>query len=122
MMKWVNESGLAEILPELLKTKVYVGVSAGSMVTGPDLQLNISQQLYKEDLDQTENMNGLNLVVFYILPHYNSSHFSLRHKDTVTEVAKEIKNKIYALDDMSAVKVIDGAMEVISEGDFFELN
>ena len=27
--EWVNKSGLIEILPELLKTKVYVGISAG---------------------------------------------------------------------------------------------
>ena len=34
LMEWINKSGLAKILPELLKTKVYVGASAGSMVTG----------------------------------------------------------------------------------------
>ncbi len=37
LMEWVNRSGLAALLPELLKTKVWVGVSAGSLVTNPDL-------------------------------------------------------------------------------------
>jgi dipeptidase E len=53
LMEWVERSGLAELLPEFLKTKVYIGSSAGSMITGPNLLLNISQQLYKEDLDKT---------------------------------------------------------------------
>ncbi len=33
LMRWINESGLKELLPELLKNKVWVGVSAGSIVT-----------------------------------------------------------------------------------------
>ena len=34
LCRWMRESGLAELLPSLRKT-VYVGVSAGSMVTAP---------------------------------------------------------------------------------------
>src|SRR3989344_5585233 len=39
LMRWINKSGLIKFLPEMLKTKIYVGVSAGSMITGPDLAL-----------------------------------------------------------------------------------
>lgn len=122
LMEWVERSGLAELLPEFLKTKVFVGASAGSMITGPDLLLNISQQLYKEDLDRTENILGLNLVDFYILPHYNSPHFSLRTKENILNATKDIKNKIYVLDEESAVKVDGDKIEVISCGNFLELN
>ena len=52
LMEWLNKSGLAQILPELLKTKVYVGLSAGSMVTGKDLALIKSQILYGEDWER----------------------------------------------------------------------
>lgn len=122
LMEWVRKSGLEKILPEFLKTKVFVGASAGSMITGPDLLLNISQQLYKEDLDRTENILGLNLVDFYILPHYNSPHFSLRTKENILNATKDIKNKIYVLDEESAVKVDGDKIEVISCGNFLELN
>jgi dipeptidase E len=37
---WLHESGLAQKLPELLKTKVYVGASAGSMVVTHHLSFN----------------------------------------------------------------------------------
>ena len=49
LMKWITKSGLEDILPDLLKNKVYVGVSAGSMVTGKKLLLKISQDIFEED-------------------------------------------------------------------------
>ncbi len=122
LMEWVDKSGLEKILPELLKTKVYVGVSAGSMILSPDLLLNTLQKLYKEDLKRTENMNGIKFVDFYVLPHYNNSHFSKRTKENVLEATKDIKSKIYALDDNSAIEVIDGNTKIISDGDFLEVN
>lgn len=122
LMEWVGKSGLAGLLPEFLKTKVYVGVSAGSMIVGPDLLLNISQKLYEEDLERTENLPGLNFVNFYILPHYNSPHFSLRIEENVLSATNGMKKKIYVLDDMSAVKFDNGDVDIISEGKFLELN
>jgi dipeptidase E len=121
-MEWVDKSGLKSLLKEFLQTKVYVGVSAGSMILGPDLLLNTCQKLYKEDLERTENMNGVRLVDFYILPHYNSSHFSKRTKENVLGATQDIKNKIYALDDNSAVEVVNGNVKVVSEGKFLEIN
>lgn len=122
LMEWINKSGLARILPELLKTKVYVGASAGSMVTGKELVLKISQLVYEEDLDRTEDMAGLNFVNFYLLPHLNSQDFKKVRKDFIDEVAKGMSEKIYALDDNSALKIIDGKVEVVSEGEWFEFN
>lgn len=122
LMEWVNKSGLMDMLPELLKTKVYVGISAGSMILSPDLLLNISQALYNEDLERIENMGGVNIVDFYILPHFNSPHFYLRSKENVLKVTKDIKNKIYALDDSSAIEFIDGDIKIISEGNYLEIN
>src|SRR3989344_9350301 len=122
LMEWMNKSGLVKILPELLKTKVYVGLSAGSMVTGKDLALTQSQILYGEDLERKEDLAGLNFVDFYFLPHLNSPHFNLRVEENVREAAKGIHEKIYAMDDNSALKVMDGQVEVISEGKWFAIN
>lgn len=121
LMDWMNKSGLEKILPELLKTKVYVGVSAGSMILSPDLLLNTLQKLYKEDLERTENMGGLNFVDFYVLPHLKNKH-PVRNKENILEATKDIKSKIYVLDDNSAIEVIDGNTKIISEGEFLEIN
>ena len=106
LMEWINKSGLINILPELLKTKVYVGVSAGSIVTNKDLALKISQIVYEEDLDKTKNMPALNFVNFYFLPHLNSPDFKKLRKDFIKDTVQGITEKIYVLDDNSALKVL----------------
>ena len=122
LMEWINKSGLKELLPELLKTKVWVGVSAGSMVTNKDLSLKISQMIYEEDLDKTEIMSGLNYVDFYFLPHLNSHYFTKLRKETIEKVIEGITEKIYVMDDNGAVKVVDGKAEIVTEGEYLEFN
>jgi dipeptidase E len=122
LMEWINKSGLIQILPDLLKTRVYVGVSAGSMVTNKDLSLKLSQVVYEEDLDKTEDMTGLNYVDFYFLPHLNSKYFMKLRKTNIEEAIAGMKEKIYALDDNSALKVVDRKVEIISEGEYLEFN
>lgn len=122
LMEWINKSGLIEILPELLKTKVYVGASAGSMVTNKDLILKLSQIIYGEDLDKTEDMKGLNYVDFYFLPHLNSQDFPKLREENIRNISKDISEKIYALDDNSALKVVDNQVEIISEGEYLQFN
>ncbi|MEI6553254.1 MAG: Type 1 glutamine amidotransferase-like domain-containing protein [bacterium] len=122
LMEWMNKSGLTKLLPDLLKTRVYVGVSAGSMILSKDLALNISQTLYEEDLDKTEDAAGLNYVDFYFLPHMNSEYFNKLGKDNIKKSINGMAEKIYAMDDNSALKVVDGQVEIISEGEYLEYN
>lgn len=122
LMGWVNKSGLRELLPEYLKTKVYVGLSAGSMITNPDLARKISQVVYQEDFDKDRDMEGLKYVDFYFLPHLNSEYFPILREKEIRKATEDMTNKIYALDDQSALKVIDGKVEVVSEGNWLEIN
>ncbi|MCX6703507.1 MAG: Type 1 glutamine amidotransferase-like domain-containing protein [Candidatus Zambryskibacteria bacterium] len=121
LMKWMRLSGLDTLLPELLKTRVYVGVSAGSMVTGKDLASEIYAVVYEEELKK-EIIKGLGFVEFYIMPHLNSDYFTKVREENIMEAVKEIKDKVYALDDQSALKVLDGNMEVVSEGQYLVFN
>ena len=121
LMRWINKSGLIKFLPEMLKTKIYVGVSAGSMITGPDLALRLSQIIYGDDMEE-DPMDGLKLVDFYFLPHLNSPHFPARMEENLREVMKDIRKKTYMLDDQSALKVIDGKVEIVGGGKYLEFN
>ncbi|MEI6352516.1 MAG: Type 1 glutamine amidotransferase-like domain-containing protein [Candidatus Nomurabacteria bacterium] len=122
LMEWVNKSGLADLLPELLKIKVYVGVSAGSMITNPNLNIEISKLIYNEDLEKDSDIPALNYTDFYFLPHLNNSYFSLAREENIKNIADTIQKKVYALDDNSALKIIDGEVEIISEGEYLEYN
>ena len=91
LMRCLNKSGIKELLPELLKNKVYIGVSAGSMVTSPSLILKLSQEIYEEDMLETEELLGLNFVDFYFLPHLNSKHFRKMRKENIEKIKQKIQ-------------------------------
>ncbi len=123
LMRWIEKSGLRELLPEFLKTKVWAGISAGSMVTNPSLALSKEdKKIYYEQITGYRSEDGLGYVDFYVRPHYNSPHFPEANKVYLEKISVEFGKKIYALDDMSALKVIDGVVEKVGDGDFLVLN
>ena len=122
LMRWMNESGLVKILPELLRTRVYVGLSAGSMVTGPDLNLRLSKLIYGDEAEK-DTVKGLGYVNFHFLPHLNSPYFGARTEADLKIAMKGTIMKTYVLDDQSALKVIDGKVEaVVGGGKYLEFN
>ena len=122
LMEWLNKTGLNKLLPDLLKNKVYVGVSAGSMIANKDLNLKVSQKIYQEDLDRRKELKGLNFVDFYVLPHLNSHWFKKVRKNLIEKEIKNIKDTIYAIDDNSALKINNNKVELISEGKYLIFN
>jgi len=123
LMRWLKESGLATMLPDLLKTRVYTGISAGSMVTNPSLALSSKdKKLYYEEKFGYSSDEALGFVPFYTRPHFNSPDFPNVRKPQLEKIAYEMKATIYGLDDMSALRVEDNKVEVISEGEYIKLN
>src|ERR1035437_4187717 len=119
LMHWVEESGLKELLPELLKTRAYVGVSAGSIIVSPTLALSNKEKIlwYKEKFGY-EAKTGLNFIDFYIRPHLNAPYQLKSREEFLKETAKEIPQTIYALDAQMALKVVNGKVEVVGEGKY----
>src|SRR3989304_1693563 len=108
LMYWLDKSGLARLLPNLLKKRVYVGISAGSMVCGKRILLSQSKKLYYEDRKTSyKDESGLGFVDFQIRPHLGNQYFPKVRVEFLEKLAKEIPEPIYALDDESAIKVID---------------
>lgn len=122
LMKWIKKTGLQDELTKLLKDKVYVWVSAWSMVTNPNLNLKLSHNLYTEERIETKEIDALNFVDFYFLPHLNSIHFPKTREKNILEASKETSKTIYALDDNSALKIIDDKIDIISEWKYLVFN
>lgn len=104
---WMRESGLVDLLPSLIDT-VWVGVSAGSMVMTPRIG-DAFVEWPSAPGDRT-----LGVVDFSIFPHLD-----VFPENTLAEAerwAAGIGLPAYALDDETALKVTDGAVEVVSEG------
>ena len=121
LMGQIKKSGLAEILPTLLETRVYAGISAGSMVMTPTLREKEMQRLFEEPIVDDDSNEGLGLVDFLIVPHMNSPYFP-RVAELIDDVAEDIDIPFYAIDDQTAVKVVDGKVEVVTEGKWKKYN
>lgn len=122
LMYWLEKSGLQNLLPDMLKTKVYVGISAGSMVTSKKLLLSSSPRLYSKELGEYKGSVGLGYVPFCIRPHLNSPDFPDYTIDKLMVRAREIPETIYAIDDQTAIRVVDGKVTVVSEGEWKKFN
>lgn len=122
LMHWIEKSGLKELLPEMLKTRVYVGISAGSMVLCQNLDLSTSEKLYSEPVNDNGRDEGLGFVDFLVRPHLNSPYFPKVNLENLEKIAQELPETFYAIDDNTAIKVVDGEMEVVSEGVWRKFN
>lgn len=119
LMRCLNETWITKIMPELLKNKVYVWVSAWSMVTSPDMWLKLSHSLYDEPIKK--NIEWLNLTDFYFLPHLNSKYFKKIRKKNILEASRNLNKPIYVLDDNSAILVDGIKMEIIWGWEWFKI-
>lgn len=104
---WMRESGLADLLPSLPDT-VWVGVSAGSMVMTPRIGQDFVEWASAPD-DRT-----LGIVDFSIFPHLNA--FPTNTLSHAQRWAADIGIPAYAIDEQTAITVVDGCVEVVSEG------
>jgi dipeptidase E len=119
---WMRESGLADLLPSLPPEKVYVGVSSGSMVLTPDFGEPYDDWFCREpttipadDLPAADD-RALGLVDFSIFPHVDHPRSPPNSMANAERWAGGRAVPTYAVDDESAIKVIDGDVEVVSEG------
>ncbi len=116
LIHWLEKLDMKKEMHELLKTKVYFGISAGSMVATDNLILSDSNRLYAEYAGPVDRIDGLGLVDFYIRPHFNSLHFPDVNDENIKDIAKGFKEPIYAIDDDTGIVVKDGEIEIVSEG------
>ncbi|HEV2482062.1 MAG TPA: Type 1 glutamine amidotransferase-like domain-containing protein [Puia sp.] len=129
---WLGQSGLADLLPSLRET-VYVGVSAGSMAvsatfaeayTNPPAgnvkaltTENIVFSTPQGDIHRTfVTARGAGLVDFALIPHFNHKDHPDASGSNAEKWAARLPVPVYAIDDQTAIKVVDDTVEVVSEG------
>ncbi|NUT37575.1 MAG: type 1 glutamine amidotransferase-like domain-containing protein [Hamadaea sp.] len=113
---WMRESGLADLFPFLHNT-VYVGLSAGSMVMTPAIGDRFVRWSPPGGGDKT-----LGVVDFAIFPHLDYPGFDGNTMAKAEEWAATMPIRAYAIDSETAIKVVDGDVEVISEGHWRQFN
>lgn len=109
---WMRHSGLAALLPTL--AIVWVGLSAGSMVMTP----RVGEEFVEMKPSITGDDLGLGLVDFSIFPHLDHPGFTENTMACAERWATRIGGPSYAIDDETAIRVVDGQVDVISEGNW----
>jgi dipeptidase E len=109
---WMQQSGLADLVPSLQST-VWVGLSAGSMVMTPRIGEDFVRWKPPGGGDQT-----LGIVDFSIFPHLDNPHLPGNSMADAETWAAGFSNPAYAIDDETAIKVVDDTVEIVSEGNW----
>lgn len=121
LAKIIKESGLEKILPDLLKNRLYIGISAGSMVAGQFLILKLLEIVYPGGNFEGKLFSSLKYVDCHFIPHFNSDSFPHIRKEKLEKIKDELSFPLYALDDQSALKIINKNIEIVSEGRYLKI-
>jgi len=133
LANWMRRSGLTDLLPTLRSEAVYVGVSAGSMAAtttfvetyvdpprGADGPLRSEDVVFATPEGDVDRIlvtgQGAGLVDFAVIPHLEHPHHADASLANAEQWAARIPAPTYAIDNDTAISVVDGAVQVVSEG------
>lgn len=114
LMNEINRTNFAEVLKQFINSdKFYLGVSAGTIIVTPSIEIAAVEPADKNE-DGVTSFSGLGVVDFEISPHVPE----IVPYANVEKYALYGKNKIYAISDMTAIKIQGDNLEVIGEKNF----
>ncbi|WP_323589658.1 peptidase E [Aliarcobacter butzleri] len=98
------------IIDEINKGKLYIGESAGAIVTSA----NVEYAKRMDDVKKAPNLiefSGLNLVDFYVIPHYTNFPF----EKTVEKIIEDYSSKLNLspISNKDAILVVDNKIDFI---------
>ncbi|MCW2605945.1 MAG: peptidase [Frankiales bacterium] len=125
---WLRESGVADLLPSL--DIVYVGTSAGAMAattlfgetydaprTARGAELSQEEVVFEGGLRQTlVTAAGIGLVDFSLIVHLDDPDHGNVPSAGAAIWAARLPIPTYAIDEHTAIKVTDEAVDVVTEG------
>jgi len=108
---WMRESGFADLLPTLDET-VYVGISGGSMAVTSSFGETYNDRV----VATTGSETPLGFIDIAMGVHMDNANMPDNDRDEIANWAASITVPTYGIDDDTALKVVDGAIEIITEG------
>lgn len=109
ILKKLRETGLGDFVVRQVRNRaIYVGVSAGSIIAGPDVEIaGWGSEGDKNEIG-LQDLTGFGLVNIEVFPHF---HEELRSE--VEEFKKKVPYKVFELTNNQSVFVNDSDTEVI---------
>ena len=107
---WMRQSGVADLIASLRET-VWAGISVGSLVMTPRIGED-----FVNWKPPTGGDEALGVVDFSIFPHLDNPDLPENTMADAERWAAGMSVPAYAIDDETAIKVVDDTVEVVSEG------
>jgi dipeptidase E len=108
----MRKTGVDKVLIQAIQDgKFYIGVSAGSIIVGPDIEISGWGQDADTNDIHLEDLSGFKSVPYYIFPHYSD-----RINQEITAFQKDRGiEKVVGLTDAQALFVTDEEAILIGE-------
>ncbi|VVB61021.1 Peptidase E [uncultured archaeon] len=104
----VRENGFDKVIKKFVESgRIYFGVSAGSIIAGPNIEVASLQD--GNDI-ALKNLKALNLTNIAISPHVNETGF-----EKVKEFKKRVNYQVLPLTDNQALLVLDTETRIIGD-------
>ncbi|MFH1404806.1 MAG: Type 1 glutamine amidotransferase-like domain-containing protein [Patescibacteria group bacterium] len=117
LLDWVRKTGFENVVKQLINEgKIYVGVSAGSYIACPTIEMATWKEKVENDVGLTD-LTAMNLVPFLM-----QVHFEEKMRPTVTEAVKHTKFPVIVLNDKQAVLVNGDKVKVVGTGEIISFN
>jgi dipeptidase E len=117
LAKVFEDIEMKEFLLSILETKIYMGISAGSMAAGQFLPKEVLRAVYPEELFEERVVPPMSLYNFTFIPHLNSEWFMRVRKEVLDNLTDRLQTDARAADDQTAIIINNGAIEIVGEGD-----
>jgi len=113
-----GKTGMKNYLSSVLKDKIYMGISAGSMVAGMFLTDELYPLIFTEEDFGKVTTPPMALYNFCFIPHLNSEFFKFK-KDRLESLKDKFVSDVYSTDDETAIALNGDNLEIIGKGDYW---
>ena len=120
LLNQVRQTGLIDLLPRLLESRVYVGHSAGSAMAGPSLGYSTPKKFVPEGLGP-QPIPALHLVDFCVRSHLGNPEHPSANETKVRDLYQQLKIPVYAIGDYAALKVDGKTVEIVGDAHYLKL-
>jgi len=112
LLKCIKESGFDKVIKELIeKGVIYIGVSAGSYVACPTIEMANWKGQDKNSFNLTD-LSALNLAPFLLFVHYKPEY-----KEILEREIPKAKYPVRILNDDQAILIQDGEAKLVGKGE-----
>ncbi len=111
ILQKIRETGFDKIIKQFMENgRVYVGVSAGSIIVGPDIEIAGWGSIGDKNDVGLKDLKGLSLIDIAVFPHYEPYL-----KKEVDAFKKKIDYAITALNDNQALLILNDEIKIIGK-------